>query len=172
MTEQKRAAAILGGGPSLPDDMAKLPKDCVLIGVNHHSLRLCKPDFIVYMDDLQKIPALQNGLNGYDGTVVSPFATSHVTLPKGQFWDGGFSSTLATWFALWSGYEPVILCGMDCYQGEQKYFYEREGFHHPVFDAPLENHLRAWRFALKRCPNPQHIRAMSGPLVEIFGKYE
>lgn len=172
MTDKKRPAAILGGGPSLPDDMAKLPKDCVLIGVNHHSLRLCKPDFIVYMDDPQKIAALQNGLSGYDGTVVSPFATSHVTLPKGQFWDGGFSSTLATWFALWSGYEPVILCGMDCYQGEQKYFYEREGFYHPVFDAPLENHLRAWRFALKRCPNPQHIRAMSGPLVEIFGKYE
>ena len=172
MTEPKRAAAILGGGPSLPDDMAKLPKDCVLIGVNHHSLRLCKPDFIVYMDDPRKVPALQQVLSEYEGTVVSPFATSHVTLPKGQFWDGGFSSTLATWFALWSGYEPVILCGMDCYQGEQKYFYEREGFHHPVFDAPLENHLRAWRFALKRCPNPQHIRAMSGPLVEIFGKYE
>jgi hypothetical protein len=61
---------------------------------------------------------------------------------------------------------------MDCYQGEIKYCHPRPGFHHPVFDFPLENHLRAWRFALKKCPNADVIKAVSGPLVEVFGAYE
>jgi hypothetical protein len=166
-----RPAAILGGGPSLPDDLKKLPWDCVLIGVNHHALKLCKPDYLVFMDDPNKFPDLQAGIDSFTGQIVCPFERSDVKLPKGQYWDGGFSSALATWFALWQGYEPVILCGMDCYQGEEKYFYKRD-FYHPVFDAPLADHVRAWRVALKKCPNPERIKAMSGPLVEVFGQYE
>lgn len=165
-------AAVLGGGPSLPADMQLLPKGCILISVNHHSLRLCQPDYLVYMDNPQKVPALRDALQTFKGKVVSPFADSDVKLEKGRYYDGGFSSALATWFALSSGFEQVLLCGMDCYQGEHKYFYDREGFYHPVFDAPLENHLRSWRLVAKHCPNPERIHAMSGPLTEVFGQYK
>lgn len=167
------SAAILGGGPSLPSDIAKLPKGCVLIAVNNHALHHCKPQYLVHMDnDFEKAHELGEALKIFEGTVVSPFENSGVKLPKGEWWDGGFSSTLATWFALWRGWEPVILCGMDCYQGDVKYCHPRPDFYHPCFDDPLENHLRAWRLALKKCPNPERIKAMSGPLVEVFGKYE
>lgn len=166
-----RAAAVLGGGPSLGSDISKLPDDCLLIGVNDHALHVCTPHVLVHMDnDFEKYPALGAALEQFDGEVVSPFENSHVRLPKG-WWDGGFSSTLATWLACSRGYEPVILCGMDCYQGEVKYCHERPDFYHPVFDFPLENHLRAWRLAFRKCPNPGVIRAMSGPLVEVFGQY-
>lgn len=168
-----KSAAVLGGGPSLPSDLKKLPEVCALISVNDHALHHCAPDFLVHMDnDFEKCPELKRALDRYQGTIVSPFENSHVTLPKGQWWDGGFTSTLATWFALWSGFNPVILCGMDCYQGEVKYCHPRDGFYHPVFDYPLENHLRAWRLAWKKCPHPERIKAMSGPLVEVFGAYE
>lgn len=167
------AAAILGGGPSLVEDLARLPGDCVLISVNDHALYHCKPDYLVHMDnDFDKAPALKAALDVFEGVVVSPFSNSGVALPKGEWWDGGFSSTLATWFALWRGFDPVILCGMDLYQGEQKYCHPRPDFYHPCFDDPLENHIRAWRLALKKCPNPERIRAMSGPLVFVFGQYE
>jgi hypothetical protein len=167
------AAAILGGGPSLPSDLKRLPEDCVLISVNDHALHHCTPGYLVYMDNhWEKCPELKQAIDTFKGVIVSPFADSHITLPKGQWWDGGFTSTLATWFACWMGADPVILCGMDCYQGEIKYCHPRPDFYHPVFDFPLENHLRAWRFALKRCPNPHVIKAMSGPLVEVFGRYE
>jgi hypothetical protein len=167
------AAAILGGGPSLPSDLACLPKNCTLISVNDHALHHCTPDYLVHMDNKwEKCPELKQALDSFKGVVVSPFANSHIALPKGQWWDGGFTSTLATWFACWMGADPVILCGMDCYQGEVKYCRPRPGFYHPVFDFPLENHLRAWRFALKKCPDAHVIRAMSGPLVEVFGRYE
>lgn len=167
------AAAILGGGPSLPDDLKRIPKDCVLIAVNDHALHHSTPDFLVHMDNnFDVCPQLRDALAGYDGVVVSPFANSHVSLPKGEWWDGGFTSTLATWFACWSGFSPVLLCGMDCYQGDVKYCHERPGFYHPVFDFPLENHIRAWRPALTKCPNAEAIKAVSGPLVEVFGRYE
>lgn len=168
----RKPAAVLGGGPSLVEDLKRLPDGCTLISVNDHALHHCKPDYLVLMDDVEKHPNLKAALETFEGCIVSPFDNSHVTLPKGDWWDGGFTSTLATWFALWCDYEPVILCGMDCYQGEVKYCHPRPGFYHPVFDFPLENHLRAWRFAFKRCPHPERIRAMSGPLVEVFGAYE
>ncbi len=173
MNRNTKAAAILGGGPSLPKDLARLPADCALIAVNHHAFRLCQPDFVVFMDDPLKVPELFQTLKDHAGvTKVCPFSMSDIVLPKHEWWDGGFSSTLATWFALWMGFNPVILCGMDLYQGKDKYFYEREGFYHPVFDAPIENHLRAWRKAYAHCPNPQNIRVMSGPLAEVFTPYE
>lgn len=156
----------------MPEDMFFLPDDAVLISVNHHALRLCEPDYLVYMDDPQKVPELDEALRTFRGKRVNPKAErSDVLLPKRELWDGGFSSTLATWFALWLGFETVVLCGMDLYQGERKYFYKRD-FYHPVFDAPLENHLRAWRLAFRHCPHPERIRAMSGPLVDVFGKFE
>jgi hypothetical protein len=67
---------------------------------------------------------------------------------------------------------PVILCGMDCYQGEVMYCHPRPDFHHPVFDAPLEAHLERWRQAFSACPHPERIRAASGPLVDVFGAFE
>lgn len=165
-------AAVLGGGPSLPGDLARVPQGAVLIAVNHHALRLCEPEYLVYMDDPAKVPELAAALLHFRGLRINPKTErSDIALPKGELWDGGFSSTLATWFALWMGFERVVLCGMDLYQGERKYFYERD-FYHPVFDAPLENHLRAWRLAFKHCPHPERIRAMSGPLTEVFGAFD
>jgi hypothetical protein len=167
-----RAAAILGGGPSLVDDLKRLPNGCVLISVNDHALYHCAPDYLVHMDnDFEKYTELGDAIKQFHGQIVSPFSNSDVKLPKG-WWDGGFTSTLATWFALWKGFDPVILCGMDCYQGEVKYCHSRPDFYHPVFDYPLENHLRAWRLAFKHCPTPERIRAMSGPLIQVFGAYE
>lgn len=166
------AAAILGGGPSLPDDIKKLPKGCALIAVNDHALHFCQPEYLVHMDNnFDEFPALGETIRNFNGLIVSPFADSNFVLPKGQWWDGGFSSTLATWFACWLEFSPVILCGMDCYQGPVKYCRPRPDFYHPVFDFPLENHLRAWRQAFRKCPNPGRIRAMSGPLVDVFGAY-
>ena len=52
------AAAVLGGGPSLPGDMERLPVPCLLIAVNYHALRLCNPAFMVYNDQPESDPEL------------------------------------------------------------------------------------------------------------------
>lgn len=169
---KSRPAAVLGGGPSLPSDLARLPENTVLIAVNNHALNFCAPDFMVFMDipNQQILPELGNAVETFVGLKVSQTPLTDVELDE-VYWDGGFSSALATWFACYLGCDPVILCGMDCYQGEIKYAVPRPDFYHPVMDAPLEDHLKAWRPALERCPHPERIRAMSGPLIEIFGQF-
>jgi hypothetical protein len=164
-------AAILGGGPSLPADLKKLPADCVLISVNDHAFHFCQPDVLVYQDTLNRAPAVAEVLKNFHGTVVSPHTDSNVILPIG-WWDGNQSSCLATWYACWVGYDQVILCGMDCYQGPVKYCHPRPGYDHPIFRAPLEKHFEIWAKAFDKCSHPERITAMSGPLIEVFGKYE
>lgn len=172
-----RPAAILGGGPSLPDDIKRLPAGCIMISVNGHSLRLGKADYIVFNDNpyrnrtLSKT-LLQANLKEFDGPRVSP----HEGLGDYHFdvwyWDGGFTSTTATWLALFMGADPVLLCGMDCYQGEEKYFFDdwRETKnYHPCFDYAVENHLAAWAPAFMFMGDADKIKAVSGPLERVFG---
>lgn len=173
MLRSTRPAAVLGGGPSLPSDLRRLPEKCVLISVNDHAFHHCQPDVLVYQDELHRkyASAVRAVAQTFQGLIVCPFEESHVALPRG-WWDGNFSSALATWFACWMEYDPVILCGMDCYQGDVKYCHPRPEFDHPIFRQPLEKHLEVWRPALQKCPHPERIKAMSGPLVEIFGAYQ
>lgn len=166
-----RAAAVLGGGPSLPDDLKRLPEGCLLIAVNHHAQRLVKPDFMVYNDHFEHLEAqLQEAVLRGDVTRVSPEPSSDIEFDV-PVWTGFYSSNTATWFALWLGCDPVILCGMDLYQGERAYFHEYEDL--PHFHLPLEHHIRPWIEEAKNLlPGWQRVRAMSGPLVGIFGAYQ
>ena len=168
-----RPAAVLGGGPSLPADLKRLPPQTVLIAVNDHALHCCAPDFLVFLDipNAQILPELARAVEEFDGVRVSITPLSDVDLSGSSYWDGGFTSSLATWFACWLGCAPVILCGMDCYQGEKKYCHPRPDFYHPVMDYPLEMHLNAWRPAWQHCSHPENIVAMSGPLKSLFGEY-
>jgi hypothetical protein len=166
-----RPAAVLGGGPSLPGDMARLPKDCLLIAVNYHAFRICAPDFMVYNDQPESDPRLLTAVQIVDAVKVSPDPTSDILFDC-PVWTGFYSSNTAAWFALWMGCSPVILCGMDCYQGERVYFHE---YSHdtPCFHYPLESHLRPWKEEGRHLlPHVERMKVMSGPLAQIFGAYE
>lgn len=166
-----RPAAVLGGGPSLPGDMLRLPKGCVLIAVNYHALHICKPDFMVYNDHPGSDPRLQEAVRTCKAVRVSSDPTSDIQYDV-RVWEGFYSSNTAAWFALWMGCEPVILCGMDLYQGDKVYFHP---YQHdvPCFHYPLIHHLRPWiEDARANLPNLERLKAMSGPLVNIFGAYE
>jgi hypothetical protein len=165
-----RPAAVLGGGPSLPIDMGKLPVNCVMIAVNFHALQLCSPEFMVYNDPPELNSAMEEAVRSFNGIRVSPEPTSDIKMDVAA-WIGFYSSNFATWFALWLGCAPVILCGMDCYQGEQKYFHEYED--KPHFHYPLDHHIAPWREEAKNMlPNWQRVKVMSGPLVDVFGAYQ
>jgi hypothetical protein len=166
-----RPAAVLGGGPSLPADMARLPKRSLLIAVNHHALRLCRPAYMVYNDEPATHPELQKAVQEHRVVLVSPEPTSDILFDV-PVWTGFYSSNTAAWFALWLGCDPVLLCGMDLYQGDVKYFHS---YDHdvPCFHYPLDQHLRPWvEDARASCPHPERLKAMSGPLGNVFGIYE
>lgn len=174
-----RVAAVLGGGPSLPGDMARLEKTysaaagarILLIAVNYHAPFICDPDFMIYNDDPNSDPQLLGAVNAAKAIRVSPDPSSDIEFDV-PVWTGSYSSNTATWFALWMGCNPVILCGMDCYQGSKVYFHE---YSHdaPCFHYPLEDHLRAWKEDGKNLlPHVERVRVMSGPLTRVFPAYE
>jgi hypothetical protein len=171
-----RPAGILGGGPSLPSDLARLPKEAILIAVNDHALKWCEPEFMVFLDMPNDVPDLLDAIRTYQGLKISPKPEwTDVDITGSGWWDGGFSSPTAVWLAFHMGCCPILLCGMDLYQGEVKYANRDRRVpvpDHPVYSYPLENHLRAWRTAMKKCPNTEIIKAVSGPLVEMFGSLE
>lgn len=164
---QGRAAAVLGGGPSLPGDLARLPAGCVLIAVNYHAFRLVQADFMVYNDTPEGDPRLLESVLSTKAVRVSPDPSSDVVFDI-PVWTGFYSSNTAAWFALWMGCDPVILCGMDCYQGERVYFHESD-WDCPSFHYPLEDHLRPWlEDGRNRLPHVERVRVMSGPLTRIY----
>jgi hypothetical protein len=164
-------AAVLGGGPSLPDDLAGVPAEAVLIAVNYHAFYYCQPDFMVYNDTPETNPLQVQAVREHRAVHVSPEPTTDIVFDVPNVWTGFFSSNTATWFGLWIGCDPVILCGMDCYQGPLKHC-PPSTYYSPMFDMPLDFYTRPW---VEDCRNsvvhPERIRVMSGPLVDVFGKY-
>lgn len=174
-------ALVVGGGPSIESDFDLVYDNCdpVVISVKQHALIWLAAngiyaDACVFLEDPAK-PAqepLRVALMMAAGVyMVSPFnGWTHVALDE-PWWNGGFSSSLAVWFACACGFERVLLAGMDCYQGASKYWYERPGYHHAALYSSLDDILEAWRPALERCPNSDRIKAVSGPLTDVFGRW-
>jgi hypothetical protein len=151
----------------------------LLVAVNYHAFELCEPDFVVYNDHpendarmVELIKTLNHGdtENTKKTIKVSSEPSSDVEFDV-EVWTGFYSSNTATWFALWCGCDPVILCGMDCYQGEKKYCHEYED--KPHYHYGLEFHMRPWiEEGRNKLPHVERVKVMSGPLVGVFGAYD
>lgn len=163
-----RPAVVLGAGPSLPGQLGMIPEGAVKIAVNERPSKLVECDYIVFCD--YDTPLLLDGLNGER---ITPYAGFDYRV-DGSVWFNGSSSHTAAYMACFMGCEPVILMGMDLYQGEKEYFDDGPDtpFRSSGARNSFQNHMKKWKEALTRCPNPQAIKAAGGPLVEIFGKYE
>jgi len=168
-----RPAAVLGGGPSLSDDIKRLPKDCIYIAVNYHGFYHTPPgtiDFMVYNDAPETNPLQVKAVKEHQAIHVSPEPTTDVIFDV-DVWTGHYSSNTASWFALFLGCDPVILCGMDCYQGPVKHCPPSD-YYSPLFDMPLDFYTRPWvEECRNRVPHPERLKVMSGPLVSLFGAY-
>lgn len=168
-------AAILGGGPSLVEDIKRVPGNAIMIAVNYHGFYHCPPDhqpmYMVYNDQPETNPLQVLAVQEHKAIHVSPDPSSDVLFDVPDVWTGFFSSNTATWFALWMGCDPVILCGMDCYQGPVKHC-PPSTYHSEMFDFPLDFYTRPWvEEGTKLLPNVERVKAMSGPLVDVFGAY-
>jgi hypothetical protein len=163
-----RPGAVLGGGPSLEKDLKKVPAGAVLISVNHHALKFIKADYTVFLDDIIRLPLPWDKIKSLGGLLVSRQPESDVDLGGSNWWQARFSGQLACWFACWVGCDPVLLAGMNLYQNPPPTIEEVKNL---AYQAPLEEHLKGWREAFQKCPHPERIKAVSGPLVEIFGAF-
>lgn len=170
------AVAVLGGGPSLPDDMSKLPDNCLHISCNHHAFRVCHPDYMVFLDSPDHIstknsPKFQDLTRDCPCVRISPNLdyTDYYTInqfPKilNPLGDTGM---FGAWVACYITSGPVYLCGMDVKRDGQEHFYEDKtptswgGTHYT-------NKLKKWAQVFKHCEKPERITAISGPLKELL----
>lgn len=162
-------AAILGAGPSLPGDLATVPPSAILIGVNHHTRNLCGCDFLVFLD-----LGVFDRLDGLAGIKVCSLPHLSDIAPAG-LWTNGRSATTAAWLADHMGCDRIVLCGMDCCQGDRNYWYQPAGAGFPGLaegHRDIRKHLMYWHGCRERCRHPERIRAASGPLIDIFGRWD
>lgn len=167
---QGKPIAVLGGGPSLPADLKKVPPGAFLISCNHHAFEFTTPHLWVYWP-CPPIIKFRAHLEAHGPRVpgLSMNAAAEFAYPDDRnFWHSGATGRIATWAACLLGGDPVLLCGMDLYQGAEIY----PGVSSETAVAPgvsIDDHLDKWECAHWRCEHPERIRAVSGPLVEVFG---
>ena len=172
-----RPALVLGGGPSLLPDVerasALLHESPVLVAVNHHAVMTgLEPFYMVFMDDPIHLPNLFQVAKDFGGIKLSPLLEyTDVDMRGVNYWNGPCTDKVASWLALFMGCDPVVLCGMDLYQGDVKYSHPGEPNFKPIYNIELEEHIRRWKrgFVPGVCPGIERLRAASGPLVDVFG---
>lgn len=152
-----RDIAVLGGGPSLLRDLARIPHDAILIGVNQHAL-LLNLDYVYFWDEVV-FPAL----DGTDALVC----THHRDLADvytGIVPDFGLSGPMATWIAEYLGAKRVLLAGVDNYSGSRRYWHSLPSFAGP----PTVGGTEAWWRCREHLQHPERVFVASGPLTEVF----
>lgn len=159
-----RPVAILGAGPSLPEQFGRLPAGCVLISVNHHACALARCDYIVAIDS--KPPEHRTRLEATGVPIVGPLPWATYRVMDQPLL--GFSSQHAVWAAWLMGGYPILLCGMDLYRSGRYW----DGAPAPAVGPrrTVESQLRSWR----RCFDavPATVRSLGGPLAELVPPYD
>ena len=163
--------AILGGGENLPYDIFKVyaeNKNIMLLGINYHSIILPQLDFILYLDARDSKSGVDDYCLKHPGTILSmqkqDLREHDIYIGRAKMF--GFSGTLGTWICDYMGFKKIYICGIDLYTGK------KEHWHRPPTDkmskwnaAPSLDAHRKVRDALK---HPDRIKAVSGPLMEVY----
>jgi len=178
-----RMAVIVGGGPSAPSDLKKIPgiAQALIISANDHAFKLgLKPEYIWckdhrritrgYMLAGRRPEYMEPDMRKYGVPIAGPsywcdYRAAEWAMP--QFNSG--QQALA--FAVLLGCAPIVPIGMDCFQeGKPTYFHgtdsgnvslgRREGY--------WNSRIQKLRWQLPEAP----IRGISGLVAHHFGRYD
>lgn len=165
-----RAAIVIGGGMSAPEQVSRAAStfpDALRISANAHGCRVGPVDYMVSIDDVHgEIRAA-----GCAAPFISHHAWADFRLVEQPQLDN--SGCLATWVAWNLGSAPILLCGMDCYQGGPGQVY----FHNPAAESTgtrldWRAHVRFWQRLSASLPDSAPVRTMGGPLEGLFAPFD
>lgn len=147
-----KTVLIMGGGPSLEDDLEQAGDFDAVISANGHGADLIEPDYVVAVDSnhgVTKEP-MQSYLRGItNAPAISPEKYADIVIKQ---WPGMprrmYSGITAIYVAGKMGAERIVLAGMDNYDGQKK------------AKEQLDRVLAAIGSS---------VRAISGPLADYFG---
>lgn len=160
---------VMGGGPSLPEAMRQVRRPDVLISANEHGAMLGPVDYIVSVDHTHqrlKMP-MREVLAQYPARTISPCLWADYRIP--DYRSRGNAGMNAMWVAWVLGAWPLVVAGIDCYQGAT-YYHDAEA-ESSSNGRPLEKFdekLEALRAELN-CP----VRIVGdGPLTRFWPRYD
>lgn len=168
LTRLGSTAIILGGGPSCPDDYARVrgrdPK--VVISANLHGFKLDKCDYVVSVDEERR----EEWKREYSDTPLISYLQD-ATYRIVEYPTLTMSGVHAAWAAWNLGAAPILLCGMGCYSETGTYFHDGQAFS-TGNRIELDTHLKFWIQLRSTLPANAPIRVMSGPVEKVFPKYD
>jgi hypothetical protein len=155
-----RPAMVCGGAPCLVEDVKHAPADAMFLSANEHGCILRPCDFIVCCDNIE------TKLRPYGIPIIAKRKWADYRIFEKPVQNSG---ALAAWVAWALGCAPILVGGVEFYQG---------GTYHHDHSAkssgkrvPLSHHLTMWRALLPAAPGAM-IRPVSGPLTQIFPIYD
>jgi len=168
-----RPIAVMGGAPCLPDDVERVSScNPIWISANEHGAKLQPVDYIFAVDFMHQREArlMSDVLAPYETPVISRWGQyASYMIPAGLPKVEGNAGLQAIYYAFLMGAWPVIVTGIELYQGGTYYHDER---------AASSGHDKTADFwaqrldALASVVPETHIRVASGPLTRYWKQYD
>lgn len=166
-----RVGVVCGGGPSLPEQLARCPEDAIYVSANQHGCLIRKCDYIMMVDgiesrEFERADGSKYTLRDFGTPIISP-------RPCGDYWlfeqpvpGSGLMGAVILWAM---GCAPILPAGMDCYRGPT-YYHDPDAKSSGKTISPAR-HLDRWASLPVHAPGGQ-FRALGGPLSTIFPPYD
>ena len=163
-THVGRPAVVMGGAPSLPDEIEQCPKDALYLSANEHGVKLIAERFpdrrCSYIVALDKI---LDRLDRWGVPIVSRHAWADYVILRFRLPDGGQNSGMAAaWLARLMGCAPIIVIGVGCYSNGQAYWHAPKAQTNG-FVTPPKEHIARWMM-FKRMYPAMYRTIGDGPL--------
>ena len=159
--------ALLGGGPSLVDELDLVPPAALRISLNHHAARYAPCRLALFAEPAAAAieEARETGAE-----ILSTLEHETDYSLDGRLDRMGSTAFLGLELGILLGAGRLILAGHDLYARGRPYWYS-EAFERPPNNLGLAVQLRGWH-AAAACRGwlGRPIVAAGGPLVELFGR--
>ena len=159
---------ILGGGTSLIRDLKQTPININVckIAVNHHA-NILFPEYAV-VEDRHTMELMKDN---QDSIILGRHDLVNIDISKEvPYWRNGGMSAL--YIADYLGFDKILLCGFDCWKVAQRWHWHDEIFKLNPWNYDIHPEvMEAWQEVKEHLKNPERVRAMSGPLTEVFTQW-
>jgi hypothetical protein len=154
-----RVAVVIGGAPSRLTEIAQCPEDAVYLSAKDHGCKQRRCDYIASLENVEA------RLRPYGVPIISrrPWADIRVDekrLPN--------SAALGAWWLWTQGCVPIIIIGVECYQGGT--YADNPKAKSAGRTRPLAWHLEIWS-RLKTVAPGGDFRTVGGPLLALFPRW-
>jgi hypothetical protein len=154
-----RIAVVIGGAPSRLTEIAQCPEDAVFLSANDHGCKQRRCDYIASLENFEAL------FRPYGVPIISrrpwaDFVVQEKRLPN--------SAALGAWAAWVMGCAPIIIIGVECYQGGT--YADDSTAKSAGRDRPLAWHLEIWS-RLKTVAPGGDFCTVGGPLLTIFPRW-